>query len=179
MGESAVYPAREPDSDWLLELLPMLRRRASWLARQHRIPAEDADDVVQQALLALVVKYDEIRSPEAWLLGTVRNKCRRYWRLRRARPVDCLEPEALEEVMPVTGPAQDRDALRHDLERLLEAVPGRCREILRYRYALGMRATEIGEMLGCPASTVRQISTRCLRGLRRALASAPVGGKGG
>src|SRR5436190_14233984 len=48
-----------------------------------RIPPQDAEDLLQDALLALVAKATEIQSPELWLLQTLRNRCATYWRHRR------------------------------------------------------------------------------------------------
>lgn len=166
----ADLPELDADGVDLAELVRVLRPRALRLLAQHRIPGQDADDLLQQALLALVCKYDHVRNPEAWLLGTLRNKCRRYWRGRRERPVHCLDDEALESVLPPAPPEQESRDLRRDLEQVLARVPERYRAILRYRYVLGLRATEVAELLGCPASTVRQVTSRCLKALHRQLA---------
>ena len=172
MGDPASVATDEPRDLDLRELLPRVRGRALRLLAHYRIPAADADDLLQQAFLALLCKTDHVRHPEAWILGTLRNKCRRYWRGRREHALDGLAEEALEAILPAAGPEQEHDDLRRDLEVLLARVPERCRTILRYRYVLGLRATEVAALLGCPASSVRQTASRCLRALHRELAAA-------
>lgn len=156
------------------DLLRRLRPRVLWLLGRHRIPPQDGDDLVQQTLLALIGKYGEVRDPEAWVLGTLRHKCLRYWR-RSATLFERVEEEVLEQTAPAEAPGQELADLRHDLEAALARLPERCRRILRQRYALGYRATEIAEALGYPPATVRKITSRCLRALARELGVAEAG----
>jgi RNA polymerase sigma factor (sigma-70 family) len=151
------------------------RRLAGWFVRRQGIPEEDAEDLIQQALLVLVLKHREIRSPDAWVIGTLRNKCRRYWRSRRESPVHGLEDEILDAVLPPFPPDQERSDLRRDLEAAIAALPERCRLVLRYRYGLGFRASEIAKLLDCPAANVRKTTSRCLRTLQRQLGMRHVG----
>lgn len=146
------------------------RRLAGWYLRRQEVPPEDAEDIVQQTLLVLVLKHREVRHPDAWVIGTLRNKCRRYWRARRDVPLDALEARALEAALPPLPPDQERSDLRRDLELALARLPARCREVLRYRYGLGFRAQEIAELLECPAANVRKTASRCLQTLQRELA---------
>lgn len=173
-ASAAAPPA--PEDRAVDELLRRLRPRVLWLLGHHRIPPQDGDDLLQQTLLALLGKYGEVRNPEAWVLGTLRHKCLRYWRSRSAAALfDPLEEEALEGRAPAEAPGQELAELRHDLEAALARLPERCRRILRQRYALGYRATEIAEDLGYPPATVRKITGRCLRALARELGE---GGEG-
>lgn len=169
--EAAGKAVRSGDSP-LRELdrtLNKLRARLTWLVAQHRIPAQDREDLVQQTLLALVLRLDEIRDPELWVLGTMRNKCRRYWHLRRTRPVECRAAADLDEILPGVHGSQATGDIRRDLERLAATLPEETRRVLRHRFVLGLRATEVADALGRPASTVRQMTSRGLRALRKAL----------
>ena len=52
-----------------------LRRAGPRLKRvlaSYRIPSEDAEDLLQQSLLALVHRRDQVRDPESWLIGTLK-----------------------------------------------------------------------------------------------------------
>src|SRR4051812_50016291 len=60
--------------------LKQVRPRLKAVFVRYRIPAQDTEDILQQALMALVYRREGIRDPEAWLVGTVRNKCLLYWR---------------------------------------------------------------------------------------------------
>lgn len=48
----------------------------------HRIPPEDTAELLNQALVMLVYRWDEIADPDAWLAATLRSHCQRYWRRR-------------------------------------------------------------------------------------------------
>lgn len=164
----AAAPAEPREADFA-QLLSRLRPRVLWLLAHHRVPRQDGDDLVQQTFLALLGKYAEVRNPEAWVLGTLRHKCLRYWRCRTTSLLEAVADEALEESAPAAPPVQELADLRHDLEVALARLPARCRHVLRQRYGLGYRATEIADALGCPAATVRKITSRCLRALAREL----------
>ena len=179
--EPAARPRPACTDDSLRELLVRVRPRALWLLGRYRIPAADAEDLMQQTVLAFLIRHEEVREPEAWVLGTLRNQCLRFWRLRRQRAVEPLE-ESLGERLAAPEPAEHELAdLRHDLELALARLPERCRTVLRHRYGLGFRATELAELLDRPAATVRKLASRCLRALARELevagepAAEPVG----
>lgn len=174
-GPSPAAAPTEPQERELAQLLRRLRPRVLGLLAHHGVPLQDGDDLVQQTLLALLGKYGEVRNPEAWVLGTLRHKCLRYWRCRTASLLEAVPDEALEESAPAAAPGQELAELRHDLEAALARLPERCRRILRQRYALGYRATEIAEALGYPPATVRKITGRCLRALARELGEAGEG----
>src|SRR5260370_24806691 len=69
--------------DSLNDLLKGTRPRLERVLRGFEVPLEDAEDIVQDAQLTLLYKWDKIHSPENWLVGTVRKKCIMYWRKRR------------------------------------------------------------------------------------------------
>lgn len=56
------------------------------LLAQYRIPVEDAEDVLQQTLLALLYHWDRVHDPEDWLLTRLQLDCTGYWH-RRGKPV--------------------------------------------------------------------------------------------
>jgi hypothetical protein len=64
-------------------LLKSTRPRLERVLRSFEVPPEDAEDILQDAQLTLLYKWDKIRSPENWLVGTVKKKCIMYWRKRR------------------------------------------------------------------------------------------------
>lgn len=151
----------------LTKLHPRLRR----ILARYQIPAEDADDIVQQTLLDLVYKRELIHNPEGWVLGSVRNRCVIYWRRRRAQLYDAVDTAILELLAQPEGPAQHRAALRTDLDRVLKALPDRCQEVLRLRYGFGYRPAEVAERLGYQPSSIRKVTNRCLARLTHQLAA--------
>jgi RNA polymerase sigma factor (sigma-70 family) len=151
------------------KLRPRLRR----ILRGYGIPPHDADDVLQEAFLAMVSKWDSIANKEGWLVGTLRHRCARYWRERQMsvlEPVDVQQLEAL--CVPQPAP-QERAALVWDLESLCEVLSARHRAVLWLRFGLGLSTEEVADRLGyCPAS-IRKLTLRSLARLRLAVAPPP------
>jgi RNA polymerase sigma factor (sigma-70 family) len=147
--------------------LEKVRPRLKALFVHYRIPPQDTEDLLQQALLVLVYQSVEIRDPEAWLLGTVRNKCLLYWRARRRTLYDSVDASVLEHVAGPIGPAQERTALRWDLASAMEHLPERCRYLLSLRYRQGYEPPELAERLGYSQASISKITNRCLAALTR------------
>jgi DNA-directed RNA polymerase specialized sigma24 family protein len=66
------------------------------LLAEHAIPPADTEELLLAALLVLVYRWQELGDPEAWLLATLRNHCRRYWRQRGGGPSAGGGPEGLD-----------------------------------------------------------------------------------
>jgi RNA polymerase sigma-70 factor (ECF subfamily) len=156
-------------------LEPFLKRiwpRLKASFARYRIPPQDTEDILQQALLALVHQRASIRDPEAWLLGTVRNKCLLYWRDQRRRLYDAVDAAALECMAEPQAPAQEWSDFRHDLNNAIGQLPERCRSLLSLRYSQGYETSEVAARLGYSPASISKISTRCLAALTRQLAVA-------
>ena len=87
--------------------LKKVRPRLKSLFAHYRIPPQDTEDILQQALLALIYHREGIRDSEAWLLGTLRNKCLLYWRERRRKLYDAVDAAVLEAMAEPVEPAQE------------------------------------------------------------------------
>src|SRR5918997_1080822 len=111
----------QPQVEIPLELfLRGLRPRLKSLFAHYRIPPQETEDILQQALLALLYQREKVRDPEAWLLGTLRNKCLLYWREQRRKLYDSVDATVLELMARPMAPAQEGADLRRDLESALE-----------------------------------------------------------
>jgi RNA polymerase sigma factor (sigma-70 family) len=152
----------------LVKLGPRLKR----ILFRHRIPAQDADDLLQETMLILVSKAGSIRNPEAWIVATLANRCIIYWRRYRSRLWDQVDTAILELLADVNTPAQEQQELRLDLDTLLSDLPERCRSLLRLRYGLGFSATEAAERMGYGKSSIRKATHRCLAALAQRLLGA-------
>ena len=157
-GASRRYGAEPSLESLLLSLRPRLRR----LLARYQVPVEEGEDILQQALLALVVKGQKVFCPEAWLLGTVRNRCLIYWRRRRRAVHDSMDPRLLEALAAPTQPPQEVDDLRRDLERLIGALPLRCQRFFRLRYGEGLALHDISARLGYRYASMGKLGERCL-----------------
>ena len=67
------------------------RSQVERVRARYRIPREDAEDLMQQTLLAFLQKRDGIDCPDAWLLGAYRRECLMYLRRRQRRLYDVLD----------------------------------------------------------------------------------------
>lgn len=146
----------------LEQLLDRCRPRLSRVLYRYRIPAQDAEDLLQETFLILVTKWDSIRAPEAWLVATLRNRCIIYWRRCRARIYDLMDDAMLEVLASAEPPAQERADLRKDLNQALSQLAPHHRRLLSLRYAYGCTSSEVGEVLGYGAGSVRKMAQRCL-----------------
>jgi RNA polymerase sigma factor (sigma-70 family) len=138
--------------------------------RRHRLPPEDADDILQQTLLIFLIKHDEIFNPEAWLRGALRKRCQFYWRRRQKHLLRVVDSSILESLTPPSPPDQiERDDVHRDLGRALGSIPPRCRELLKLRYGQDCNPQEAATQLGYRPSGAYKIFERCLAALTRGL----------
>lgn len=166
---SLEYPEPAVSFDQFLKRVePRLKR----LLSTYRIPSEDAEDVLQQTLLALLYNWERVRDPEAWLIGTLKRHCLMYWRTNRRRIYSAVDSTILEWLSEPLAPSQERADLICDLENLLGKLPSRCRSVLQMRFRLGYEPTEVARKLGYRVSSIGKVTTRCLAALSRELLAA-------
>jgi len=151
------------------EFLKGIEPRLKRLLATYRIPAEDAEDVLQQTLLALLYQWERIRDPECWLLGTLKRHCLMYWRHHRRQIYSAVDSTVLELVSEPVTSAQEKTELICDLNSLLDRLPSRCRSLLRMRFRLGIEPPEVAKRLGYQASSIGKLTNRCLAALSREL----------
>jgi len=156
----------------LEEILARVEPRLKRILSRYKIPAQDADDLLQDTFLIMVSKAGSIRNPDAWLIATLSNRCIIYWRKHRARLWDLVDSAILELLADGQAPAQERAELRFDLDALLAKIPERCRSVLRLRYGLGCSTAEAAERMGYCKSSIRKVTRRCLSALTEQLLGA-------
>ena len=154
------------------EFLRRMEPRLKRLLGTYRIPVDDAEDVLQQALLALLYQWDRVRDPESWLMGTLRRHCMMYWRNKKRLIYVAMETSLLEFFSQPVAPSQEKSDLLCDLDSLLERLPRRCRSLLRLRFLKGFEPMEIAERLGYSPKSIGKITNRCLAALSRELLAA-------
>jgi RNA polymerase sigma-70 factor (ECF subfamily) len=158
----------------LEQLLREIQPKLTQILGRYRIPAQDADDVLQETFLTLIHKWDVVRNPEAWLVVTLRNRCLIYWRNKRKYLFQAVDTAILEMLSEPVAPHQKTSELRYDLDRLISRLPGRCRSLLRLRYNLGCSSAEMAERMGYQKSSIRKVTSRCLASLTRELLQAGI-----
>lgn len=158
-----------PRGESLEALLARMETRLHRLFTRYRVPPQDTEDILQQGLLALIHQWERVRSPEAWLLATLRNQCRRYWRDHRRRVYEAMDAAVLEWLAAPQEPTQEGAAFRRDLETVLDEMPERCSQLLRLRYQLGYEPDEVAARMGYSPASISKVTRRCLTALTRRL----------
>jgi RNA polymerase sigma factor (sigma-70 family) len=158
----------EPDRPFEA-LLRNSREEMVRVLSRYRIPQEDAEDLLQETFVALVFKWKSIRNPEAWLLSTLRNRCTLYWRQRRRDLFEAVDSALLDALASPQDPPQSRTDLRHDLNLAISRLPERYQDLLRLRYGLGCKSSEVAEQMGEGSQEIRKLTTACLVALTREL----------
>ena len=140
------------------ELLRRVAPRLRAILARYRIPHPDGEDVLQDALVLLIRKGDDLRDPEAYLVTTLQYRCLMFWRSQARRRHEATEAEALEALAKPQPPAQEAAGLRLDLRRVLaDLSPGR-RQLIHLRYGLGYTAREVAAQLEVEPEAIRQRS---------------------
>ena len=148
--------------DLLREMWPSAFKIA-WSVLRNHVAAEDA---AQDACAQVAAKLGTLRAPEAfstWFYRIVVRAATRY----RATPLESLGDHAAD--MP---DIEDR----LDLGKQILRLPQPLRLTVVLRYYLDCNSTEIGEILGIPAGTVRFRLAAARDQLRAALTGPDSGG---
>lgn len=141
-------------AQWARPSLLAMTRLASRLA-----PADDADDIVQDALVRAWQKWDQFDpargSATAWLLAITADRARdaRRSRLRRLRVVD-------DRTQPPEPPAREPDLAEHsaaalDLDAAIAQLADRQQLAVQLHYFVGLPVDETATVMGCAPGTVK------------------------
>jgi RNA polymerase sigma factor (sigma-70 family) len=161
-------PSDPPSEDESLEqFLERMRYPLKLVLRKYDIPFQDAEDLVQDTFIEVIRKWGTLYNKEGWILGTLRFKCTKYWRGRRADPAEGMDLPAIDYLCrPLTPPQEKQDEVR-DLHTLLRSLGKRHQQILWLRFALGFSPREVAAHLGYSTSSIRKLSLRARSRLRQ------------
>jgi RNA polymerase sigma-70 factor (ECF subfamily) len=151
----------------LRELAPMLRGLATRGFAHHKLGPEDAEDVVQETLLALHLKrhtWDERKPLLPWVRAVARNKVIDSLR-RRGRGIH-LPIEDISETIANDQPAAEASSI--DAAKLIHKLKAREREIVLAISIEGATAREVAQRLGMTEGAVRVALHRALQSLAKA-----------
>ena len=152
------------------------------IARRHRLPAADADDVSQTVWLRLTENLVGIKDPKAlpgWITTTTFREClRETRRARRVVPIDPVAAddfrEGVEDRPSVGSTVVEDDVVRDEARRAVYAGLGVLSSKQRLLILLAVAADppvpyhRISEILGMPVGSIGPTRARCLRKLRDA-----------
>jgi RNA polymerase sigma factor (sigma-70 family) len=162
-------------SGWSADITAVLERVRPQLVKtlkRYRVPLPDSEDLVQDALLALVTRWEHVREPGLWLIGAVRNLCRRYVRRQLGSKTVRVDREQLEWLAGAAPSGEEQRGVRRDLERLMRELPPRQRRLLRLSFGLGLDLRELGRLLGgAKPESIRRARWRAVTRLRELMAA--------
>ena len=124
-----------------------------------------AEDLTSAVFLKAIRWLQQNRSQESvkgWLYATARSAIADYWREHAQIPLLPLEEAEEMPGLPLVSDEQLRP-LQFHIQRLLDRLSPRERDILTLRYFQGYSAAEIGQLLGLSANHVRVLQLRALR----------------
>lgn len=188
LSEALVRAAASGDARSMERLLVRVQEVAFRFSLLVCGQAEDAEDVMQEALIQTYRHVDRLREPSAfrtWLFRTVRNACL----MKRRRHV--AEPRRLESLDDDRAQAPDRAGayaiaderpapdelamnawLGRRLRRALAEVPASYRAVVILREVEGLSTREAAQVLGVPESTIKMRLHRARALLRSRLETA-------
>ena len=145
--------------------------RLAWLLLRDDLAAEE---VVQEAFIAVHRRWDSLRDPEkatAYLRRSVVNGARSSLRHRgvEERHLARERADAWAPGRRTEASAEDRalgSEARRSMVRALGGLPQRQREVLTMRYYLDLSEAEIADALGISPGSVKAHAHRGLAGLR-------------
>ena len=143
-----------------------MRYRLKLVLRSCNIPGQDAEDLVQDTFIEVIRKWDTLYSKEGWILGTLRFKCTKYWKDRRADPAESMDLPAIDSLCPPLPPPQEKQDEMRDLRHLLRRLGKRHQQVLRLRFVLGFNPREVADHLGYCPSSIRKLALRAVSRLR-------------
>jgi RNA polymerase sigma-70 factor (ECF subfamily) len=119
----------------------------------------DAEEVVQDAFVGVASHWNELENPGGYLRVSVVNGTRKRMRSTARRTATEIVTDA-----DVLGSESTPSEYLLDV---LDSLTERQRVAVVLTYYSGLNSTEVGDVMDCPAATVRSLVNRALTQLRR------------
>jgi len=146
--------------------------RAYYRSRLRNAP-EDAEDLVQETLIAIHTKrdsYDPSYPVTAWIYAIARYRLIDHWRRRSRRGEQVPIDDAPELFTAATDEASDA---KRDVMRLLDMLPQKQRDAIRLVKLEGVSVRDAAAQTGLSESDVKVSAHRGLKTLMRLMAEQP------
>lgn len=130
------------------------------------LSGDDAEDLVQEALVRALVRWDKVarlERPGGWCHRVLVNLCRNRWRRRLTE--DRFLARLRREEPSTDGPTADVV----DFWRAVRTLPEQPRSVVALYYAGDHTVAEVASILGIPEGTVRSDLSRARVRLRERL----------
>lgn len=146
-------------SDFVQARGPRLRRAAYLLCGDPDL----AEDLVQEALIALAEKWESVENPDGFVRKVIYRQRVSFWRKRRR--------EVSSEWLPERGiPDGAEERARDDeVHRALRQLPPRQRAALVLRYFEDLTEEQTAQVMGIRTGTVKSLSHHAIARLRAEL----------
>ncbi|HET7220636.1 MAG TPA: sigma-70 family RNA polymerase sigma factor [Vicinamibacterales bacterium] len=172
MNQSKAQPAVGPSfEEVVLPHLDAAYRLARWLIGNEH----DAEDLVQEASLRALRYFRTFAGGDgrAWFLRIVRNMCYTWHGHKPPAPIDVFdESQHTSAQLTIDPEARLLQAANVELiERAMQDLPERLRELLVLREIEGLSYQELADVLGIPMGTVMSGLSRARQAFRRVLSS--------
>lgn len=148
-------------SEFVLARQDRLRRAAYLMCGD----PDQAEDLLQEALVALAEKWERVEHPDAFVRRVIYNRRVSTW--RRARH------EVAVEHLPDAGVGDGADDRARDAEvhQVLRLLPPRQRAALVLRYFDDLTEAQAAEVMGVAVGTVKSLSHQAIARLRTEMAA--------
>lgn len=166
----------------LTDLVTQHSSRFHRIALAHLGNIADAEDVVQDALLAALRHVDQFRGEakmSTWLTSIVINAARMKLRKRSARAHLVLEETGqqddftVEETVADTRPGPEAEYRKREIAEILARASSRLSPILRKTFELrdlnGLSIRETAQLMGVPSGTIKARLARARTKLKEAI----------
>lgn len=155
-------------TDWFRQWRSPLRK---FLIRRDSVALSDVDDISQEVFLRLL-RYNQtelVEHPQAYLFKMASNVAAEWSiRARARRPHDSKWlADLMSEDLPEDEAA--RAKTQQEVERAINSLPPRHREILKLQYYEGLGYAEIAERLGSTPRSVKRSIIKSYQKLRTEL----------
>ena len=132
---------------------------------RYRVPACDAEALVHDIFASFLERQPEAYDVKAFLVGSINNACKHYWRKRQHE--EPLLPH--HELTPSDDEAAklERWALRLSLGATLARLGGKCSETLRRYYLRDESAESIAQELDTSPAYIWQLLSSCRKRARQ------------
>ncbi len=162
------------DEEVLRSVLPDARKIAE---RAYKVPAQDVDDVLQQAAVDFLVHARRGAPATTGLMIVItRRRCLDFWRShyrsRREIGIDELRDDESPCVEECDLPSAETAVDGARLARTWPSLSDNCRHVLARRFWQNQRTADLAERMGYKRETLKRMISRCLGRLRRSLGAA-------
>jgi RNA polymerase sigma factor (sigma-70 family) len=161
-NDDSEFPAAHLLETLYVEHEGLLRSIAQY---RYRVPACDAEALVHDIFASFLERQPEAYDVKAFLVGSINNACRHYWRKRQHE--EPLLPH--HELTPSDDEAAKLEqwALRLSLGATLARLGGKCSETLRRYYLDDESAESIASALETSPAYIWQLLSSCRKRARQ------------